>query len=60
MAGQRNFFIFCLNDVNMLKGIRGFDPNWSAGIIEQWNIDTRHETNIPTFHYFILEENAVN
>ena len=27
-------FIFCLNDVNMLKGIRGFV---SPGILEKWN-----------------------
>lgn len=57
MAGQRNFFIFCLNDVNMLKGMRGFGPPWKAGIIENGIL---LEALKPIFHYSILDENAVN
>jgi len=57
MAGQRNFFIFCLNDVNMLKGMRGFDPHCKAGIFENGIL---LEAMKPIFHYTILDENAVN
>ncbi len=57
MAGQRNFFIFCLDDVNMLKGMRGFDPHCKAGIFENGIL---LEAMKPIFHYTILDENAVN
>jgi hypothetical protein len=46
----RSHFIFCLNDVNMLKGIRDFGPHWNAGIMERWDIDKSHELNIPLLH----------
>jgi hypothetical protein len=37
MAGQRNFFIFCLTDVNMLKGIQSCAP---TGMPELWKNGT--------------------
>jgi hypothetical protein len=53
----RSHFIFCLNDVNMLKGMMGFDPHWKAGIIEN---EILLEAMKSIFHYSILDENAVN